>query len=346
MMPDDAQFVIGVDTHRDRHTLAVCDRVGMVLGTVEIDATAAGYRQALLVAEVEAPGVRVWAIEGTGSYGRGLCRRLVERGERVVEIDRPSRDRGGRSFAKDDRLDAIRAARLAISRQHTATPRERECLRALYGARQAAVGVRRDGLNQLRALVVTAPDRLRDRLRSLSADQLIRSCVQLRVAGPDRQLRLALRLTAKRVSAATNEAAKLERELNELVAGLAPQLLSEPGVGSVCAAQVLLSFSHRGRIRSEAAFANLAGVSPIPASSGLRPRHRLNRGGDRQLNSALWTIARARQKHHPATIAYTQRRRAEGKTDREIRRCLKRYLARHLWRILTNPNDTGQAAPT
>jgi transposase len=349
MMPDDVKFVIGVDTHRDQHTVAVCDRVGSVVETVVVEASVVGYRRALRAAKRYAPGARIWAVEGTGSYGRGLYAFLAGRGERVWEIDRPSRRRDARSQAKDDVLDAVRAAHEALSRPHTGTPRAggvRDQLRALHITRQAAIRVRRDGINQLRALVLTAPDEIRVALAGRSATELIARCRRLRAAGRDRHLRIAMRATADRIAAATLEAKLLEREIGELVAQLAPDALREPGVGPISAAQILISYSHRGRLRSEAAFASLAGTNPIPASSGTITRHRLNRGGDRQLNSALWLIVRSRQQRDPATIAYTQRRRAEGKTDREIRRCLMRYLARHIWRLLADATDTGQAAPT
>jgi transposase len=342
MMPDQIAFVIGVDTHRDSHELAICERTGRVLATAPVAATHSGYRQALRLAARHAPGCRVWAVEGTGSYGRGLARFLAEHAEQVVEIDRPSR-RDARSSQKTDTLDAVRAAREAISRAHLAAPRaggDREALRALYTTREGAIAVRRDGLNQLRALVVTAPEPLRCSLRGLSREQLVTRCAKLHATtggGDQRATRLALRLIVRRVIAASREARILEAEIHQLVERLAPTLIAEHGVGPISAAQIVIAWSHPGRIRSEAAFAALAGASPVPASSGQIIRHRLNRGGDRQLNRALWTIARIRLQSHPATIAYTTRRRAEGKTDREIRRCIKRYLARRFYRLLTNP---------
>jgi transposase len=342
MMPDQVAFVIGVDTHRDSHELAICERTGRVLTTASVAATPLGYQQALRLAARHAPGCRMWAVEGTGSYGRGLACFLAEHAEQVVEIDRPSR-RDARSAQKTDTLDAVRAAHEAISRAHLAAPRasgDREALRALYTTREGAIAVRRDGLNQLRALIVTAPEPLRHSLRALSREQLVTRCAKLHATnggGDQRAIRLALRLIARRVIAASREARILETEIHQLVERLAPTLIGEHGVGPISAAQIVIAWSHPGRIRSEAAFAALAGASPVPASSGQVTRHRLNRGGDRQLNRALWTIARIRLQSHPATIAYTARRRAEGKTDREIRRCLKRYLARHFYRLLTNP---------
>jgi transposase len=343
MMPDDVAFVIGVDTHRDTHTLAYCERTGRVLETVTVAATRAGYRHALRLALRHAGSTRVWAIEGSGSYGRGLTRFLAEHSQRIVEIDRPQR-RDARCAKKDDTLDAIRAAHEAISRDHLAAPRaggDRDALQTLYTTREGAIAVRRNGLNQLHALVVTAPDPLRTELRALPREHLITRCAALhrtRGAADQRAARLALRSIARRIRAATREALTLQAEIRNLVERLAPALLAEHGVGPISAAQILIAWSHPGRIHTEAAFAALAGVSPVPASSGHTIRHRLNRGGDRQLNQALWTIARIRLQSHQPTITYTTRRRAEGKTDREIRRCVKRYLARHFYRLLTTTN--------
>jgi transposase len=222
-----------------------------------------------------------------------------------------------------------------------ASPRaagEREALRALMVARAGALAAKKAGLCQLRALLVTCPEPLRSELRSLTRARLLR---RLRAVRPDRhqdaELRgtlIALRALARRVQALTAEERELKRELQALVARLAPALLDEPGVGPASAAQVLISWSHRGRFRNDAAFARLAGAAPIPASSGLVSRHRLDPGGDRQLNRALHTIVVSRRKHDPATIAYVERRRAEGKSVREAIRCLKRYLVRHLFRLL------------
>lgn len=200
------------------------------------------------------------------------------------------------------------------------------------------MAVRRSGLNQLRALVVSAPEELRERLRGHAKNALVKACARLR---PQRRSKpemyataLTLRSLARRVEQATREAAELESELRRLVCELCPQLLALEGVGPISAAQVLVSFSHRGRFRSEAAFARLAGAPPIPASSGQVVRHRLDRGGDRRLNRALHTIVLTRRRGDAATIAYIARRVSEGKSERDAVRCLKRYLARQLFRLL------------
>jgi len=214
----------------------------------------------------------------------------------------------------------------------------REALRLLLLARSSAVDVRRQALVQLRAVIVTAPDRLREELRGLPLQRLIQRCSRMRrtsLRAPDElATTLVLRSLARRAQAATAEAAELETEILAHVRALAPQLLHEPGVGPIVAAQLIIAWSHPGRLRSEAAFARLAGVAPIPASSGQTVRHRLSRGGDRQLNRALHTVILHRRQHDPATKAHIARRISEGKSTRDAVRLLKRYLARHLYRLL------------
>jgi transposase len=344
--------VIGVDTHRDTLTAAAVDPVGGVFGHHQVPTTVPGYQGVLSFAKQQVAGRRCWALEGTGSYGAGLTRFLLERGEWVVEIDRPQRPprRGG---AKTDVLDAARAAREALSREHLAAPRrrgDREALRVLLAARRGAVAARTSAINQLKALVVGAPEPLRAVLRELSVTRQLAACGQLEAETgqlpEERAIRRVLRGTARRVQLLTSEVAELQGELVRLVRRMAPWLLMLPGVGPISAAQVLVSWSHRGRLRSEAAFAALAGVAPIPASSGQVTRHRLNRNGDRQLNRALHTIALVRLRDDPATKAYAARRTAEGKSPREIKRCLKRAIARQLFRLLERQAVPALAGPT
>jgi transposase len=355
MLADRAEYVIGVDTHRDSHTVAVCALTGAVVAETTVSADAAGYRRLLRFVCERAMGRRVWAIEGTGSFGAGLTCFMLEQGEWVVEVDRPARP-ARRDGAKSDRLDAARAAREALTRQHLAQPRrrgDREALRVLLASREGAILARTQAVGQLKALIINAPDELRRHLRQLTTHGQLRRCSRLRArpahSSEHRATIIALRSTARRALALTAEAAKLESELHQLVLTLAPALLAEPGVGTITASQLLSSWSHPGRFRSEAAFASLAGAAPIPASSGQLIRHRLNRGGDRQLNRALHTIALSRLGHHPETKRYASRRSAEGKTPREIRRCLKRHLARRLYRVLeasaTSPNQATQPCP-
>jgi transposase len=317
MFADELDYVVGVDTHRDEHVLAVVVApAGAVVARRAVAANARGYAQALRFADSYASGRRVWAVEGAGHYGAALARFLSGRSETVLEPGRSPRGER-RLQGKDDGLDAIRAARAALGHQ-LASPRtgqRREALRVLLVARRSAVDVRREALVQLRSVIVTAPDRLRDELCKLPVQRLLDRCSRLRrskTATPDE---LAVRLVLRT---------------------LAPQLLDEPGVGPIVAAQLLVAWSHHGRVRSEAAFARLAGVAPVPASSGQTTRQRLSRGGDGQLNRALHTVILHRRQHDPATKDYIARRVAEGKSRRDATRMLKRYLARHLYRLLQN----------
>lgn len=340
MLADELDYVLGVDTHRDEHVLAVVAApAGVVIAGARAATNGRGYRELLRVGVRHAPGKRAWAIEGTGSYGAGLARYLAERGEAVLEVSRTPRTER-RLRGKDDALDAARAARAALASETLALPRageRREALRLLLIARGSAVDVRRQALTQLRAVIVTAPDRLREELRGLTTGKLLERCSCFRRSGSaadELATRLVLRSLARRIQAATVEADELERELLGHIRALAPALLDEPGVGPIVAAQLIVAWSHHGRLRSEACFARLAGVAPVPASSGQTQRHRLSRGGDRQLNRALHTIALHRRQHDPATRDYISKRIAEGKSTRDTTRLLKRYLARHLYRLL------------
>jgi transposase len=343
MVANEVDYVVGVDTHRDEHVLAVVVApAGAVVVRRTVSASGRGYAQALRFAQRYAAGARVWAVEGAGHYGVGLARYLNGRGEAVLEVGRSSRNER-RLRGKDDELDAVRAALAAFASEPLALPRSgerREALRLLLVARRSAVDVRREALVQLRSVIVTAPDRLRQELRALPVQRLLERCRRLRVsaaAATDEQAaRLVLRTLARRIEAASAEADELEQEILAHVQALAPQLLDEPGVGPIVAAQLLVAWSHRGRVRSEAAFARLAGVAPVPASSGQTSRQRLSRGGDRQLNRALHTVVLHRRQHDPKTRDYIARRTAEGKSRREATRLLKRYLARRLYRLLEN----------
>jgi transposase len=343
MLADQLDYVVGVDPHRDRHALAILEvRTGGVVFEASVAASGSGYARALELADEHAPGRRAFAIEGTGSFGAGLTRFLSGEGERVLEVGRLRRER--RSGGKSDALDAIRAARSVLAQSEAAEPRaggEREALRALMAAREGAVNARRAALCQLRDLLITTPEPLRSELRPLSRARLLR---RLAAARPERrrdpELRgtlQALRALARRMQQLTAEERELAGKIETLTRTLAPQLLEQPGVGPLAAAQLVISWSHPGRIRSEAAFARLAGCAPIPASSGLTIRYRLDRSGDRRLNRALHMILVTRRRAHLPTIAYIQRRIQEGKTSREAIRCLKRYLARSLYRLLENP---------
>lgn len=339
MLADRVEYVVAVDTHRDAHALVVVEVVsGQVRHEAVISARSAGYRRALCVACRYAPGERVWALEGTGSYGAGLARYLVGRGERVVEVERPVR-RGREGRMKSDALDARRAAQHVLS-GGGAKPRlcaETQALRVLLTTREGAVKARTEATNQLRSAVVTAPCELRERLQPLGRARLVAACARLRVRADDAEQAafvMAVRGLARRISQLDQEAATLERELEQRIVLINPTLLERHGIGPIIAAQLLVSWSQPGRIRTEAAFARLAGVAPIPASSGQTTRHRLDHGGDRHLNRALHTLALCRARTDPQTQAFITQRITAGKTRREAIRLLKRYLARSLYRHL------------
>ncbi len=344
MLTKSVDAVIGVDTHRDTLAAGAVSTLGAVLADTQVGADARGYTALLDFADVHVPGRRCWAVEGAGSYGAGLAIFLAAKGERVVEVARPKRPaRAG--ARKSDQIDAVRAAREALSTEHLIAPRgrgHREALRVLMSTRASAVTARTRAINHLKALIVSAPETLRAEFRGKTSAAQISYASKLRPRpAQDIEHRMTLRVlrcTAERIVALRAEADDLEREISQLVIAIKPQLLDLPGVGAISAAQVLISWSHHpGRFRSEAAFAAFSGAAPIPASSGLTTRHRLNRSGDRQLNRALHTIALTRSRIDPATRDYLTRRIAEGKTIREAKRCLKRFIARQLFRLLQQP---------
>jgi transposase len=343
MLAELVDVVIGVDTHKHTHTAAV---IVAATGAAVEDLTVAtdpdGYAELVALADRHG-GLRAWSIEGTGGYGAGLARYLVERDEMVIELDRPNRP-ARRNGAKSDPLDAVRAGREALAREHRAQPRsagERAALAVLMAARRSAVDASSVAQRQLHSLVVAAPEILRHRFRGQSTPVMITTAAAVRVSGSwdieTTTYATVLRDLARRIKAMQTEAAKHEKAIIAVIKSWRPDLLDEHGVGPIVAATVLCAWSHAGRFRDEAAFANLAGVAPIPASSGLTTRHRLNRSGDRQLNRALHVVVLCRLRYDPTTRAYAEKRRAQGKTDREIKRCLKRYVARQLFRHLENP---------
>lgn len=337
-----AEIVIGVDTHVDTHTAAIVETTtGGVLAEITVPTTPAGYQELLDLADEHSP-LRAWAIEGTGGHGAGLTH-LLE-GEVVIELDRPQRAKR-RNGAKSDPLDAIRAAREAMARPHHGTPRtgqERQALSVLLTARRSAVTAATDAQRQLFSLTIAAPERLRAKLRDRKLPEMVEIAARFRIqAGWDVETTTTaqvLRDLARRAQALQAEADEHEKQIRAIVRSWRADLLTETGIGPIVAATVLCAWSHPGRVRDEAAFAMLAGVAPLPANSGkVTTRYRLNRYGDRQLNRALHTIVLSRQRYDQATKDYTARRTSEGKTPREIKRCLKRYIARDLYRRLENP---------
>ena len=343
MLADELDHVVGVDTHRDQHVLAV-----VVVPTGAVTPNGRWRRPHTAMRQRCDSPTSSRRDDGCGrsrvpaTTVPGLARHLTALNEIVHESARSTRAER-RLRGKDDPLDATRAARSVIGTGTRATPRSgerQEALRVLMVARRSAVDVRRVALVQLRSVIVTAPETLRQELRLLPVTELVRRCSRFRRSSARTADHfatvLALRSLAQRIQAATHEAALLEREILAHVRALAPELLDEAGVGPIVAAQLIVSWSHKDRVRSEAAFARLAGVAPLPASSGLTTRHRLSRGGDRQLNRALHTVILHRRHHDPQTKQYIDRRVAEGKTHREATRLLKRYLARHLYRVMQN----------
>ena len=335
------EVVIGVDTHVETHTAAVLDaRTGAVLEEATVPTTPRGYQELVDLADAHSP-LRAWAIEGTGGHGAGLARHLARGEELVVELDRPERAKR-RHAAKSDPLDAVRAAREALARPNLGTPRaggDRQALSVLLAARRSAVDASTVAQRQLFSLVIAAPEHLRYKLRGRKLPEMLMIAARLRVqAGWDTEsatTAATLRTLARRAQALTAEAADLEKQILVIVRAWRPDLLERarrrPDRGRHGAVRVVPP----RRIRSEAAFAMLAGVAPIPATSGqVTTRYRLNRHGDRQLNRALHVIVLARQRYHEPTKAYTDRRTTTGKTPRDIRRCLKRYIARDLYRLL------------
>ncbi|HLI56357.1 MAG TPA: IS110 family transposase [Actinomycetota bacterium] len=343
ILADDADVVIGVDTHKHTHSAAVVGaQTGAVIAELTVSADPDGYHDLLDLANAHGHR-RAWSIEGTGGYGAGLARFLLEAGERVIELDRPHRTprRGG---AKSDPIDAVRAAREALGRTKLAEPKiggERAALAALLAARRSAVDSCTDVQRQLHALIVPAPEALRQRFRGYSTVRVVQHAARLRIderwAVEMKTTAQVLRTLARRALALGREAKEHEAAIGAIVRAWRPDLLTQLGVGPIVAATVLCAWSHPRRFRSEAAFAMLAGVAPIPASSGVTNRHRLNRFGDRQLNRALHTVVINRIRLDPATQAYVEVRTKEGKSSREIKRCLKRYVARQLYRQLEHP---------
>jgi transposase len=338
---DVVDVVIGVDTHVHTHSAAAVDvRTGGVLEEITVEATADGYDRLVEFADQHA-ALRAWAIEGTGGHGAGLTRHL-ERGEEVViELDRPVRAKR-RHGAKSDPIDAIRAAREALSRPRLGGPRSggnRQALSVLLAARRSAVDTATVAQRQVFSLVIAAPEPIRARFRGQKLPAMIKTAAALRVHScwdvETTTTVITLRSLARRSRSLTQEAAEHEKAIQVIVRSWRPDLLEQLGVGPIVAATLLCAWSHPGRIHSEAAFAMLAGVAPIPANSGqVTKRYRLNRYGDRQLNRALHTIVLSRIRYDQTTRDYVARRTTEGKTTREIKRCLKRYIARDLYRLL------------
>ena len=341
---DSARLIVGgVDTHRDVNVAAVVDMNGGLLGVESFATTADGHRQ-LSSWMAEFGTIERVGIEGTGAYGAGLARHFARASVRVIEVDRPNQQKR-RRHGKSDRLDAVEAARGALSGRCEGIAKSgdghAEALRALLVAKRSARSTRIRTLVQLRHLMFTAPDELRAKLGGLSAALLVSEAAKLRPRpGGDivmHGVKTTAVILARRVQALDVELALIDAQIAPLVKAAAPALLDVFGVGIDTAAVLLVTAGDNpDRIASEAKWAMLCGIAPVPATSGLMDgRYRLNHAGDRQANNAIWRIVITRLgQHEPRTVAYMERRRAEGKSKRYIVRCLKRYVAREVFQAL------------
>jgi transposase len=339
---NDVEVVLGVYTHKDTHTAAVVTRHGAMLGVRQFTTTAADYA-AMLEWAISHGRLHQAGVEGTHSYGAGLTRHLHAAGIDVLEVNQPDKA-NRRRRGKTDAVDAEAAARAVLTGRATATAKtsdgDVERIRMFTLAKTSAVKARTQAINQLKAVLVGTDPALRDSLRGLSKTTLIRRCANLEPAAPDTPANAAaytLRLLALRITELTREINELVKHLTAAVSASAPELLERRGVGPDTASALLLTAGDNPqRLTDEAAFAALCGVSPVEASSGKTRRHRLNRGGDRHANWALHTIVINRLRWDTRTHDYAARRTAEGKTRREIIRCLKRYVAREIFALITN----------
>ncbi|WP_118186090.1 IS110 family transposase [Paraburkholderia phosphatilytica] len=347
------EVILGVDTHLDTHVGAVISDTGRLLGTLSVTTDTAGYL-ALLTWANSLGQLRRAGVEGTGTYGAGLARVLRDHEIEVLEVNRPDRAMR-RSKGKSDPTDAENAARAVLAGKATAIPKEQsgaaEAMRAVSVsvARRSAVKAKTQAINQLRALLVNAPQEIRERLLKTKAAECVDSCARLRSLGKTPMLQTlttTLRLLAKRWLTLAEELKALDTMLDSLTSQHARRLRDRFGVGPQTAAVlVAVAGDNPERLKSEAALAALCGTSPLQASSGKTVRHRLNRGGDRSANNALWTIAMVRMRSDPRTRAYVDRRTKEGMSNKEIHRCLKRYIVRELYPlILADLADSAHVA--
>ena len=344
------QVIIGVDTHKDQRVAVAIDQRGVRLDEKYVLVATCGYEE-LERWSRDLGEVHAFGIEGTGSYGAGLARFLADRGYTVLEVNRPDRSVRYRK-GKSDPTDAEMAARSVLAGVADATPKsgegEVEMIRMLKSAKNSAIKARTQSVNQMKALVLTAPAELRETLDGLTVSSLVKRCRSFRpgrLDSPTAAAKYALRSLACRHSQLSTEIDDLKAELKRLIQTTAPALVEAFGIGPDTAAALLIAAgSNPDRLHSEAAFASLCGVSPVPASSGKTNRHRLNRGGDRQANAALYRIVVVRLCHDLRTQAYLCRRTAEGMSKIEVIRCLKRYVAREVYSIIRKPKQILQNA--
>jgi transposase len=342
---DQVDAVIGGDTHSQFHALEIANPTAVVIARTQVPNSEAGHARAIAWIAEHAPGPRlIVGLEGTRSYGIGLARALGGAGYQVVEVEQPSR-KARRGKGKSDPIDAHHAVRsvLAMDPEKLPTPRadgDREALRILLTGYQDIIDAATARLNALRALLRTGDDTDRDLAEATDTIGWLTRIASRRGRTADTREQAIRRAEARRLALSCRQAHRdrehYRRQIADLVQSMAPGITAQHGVGPISAAQLILAFSHPGRCRNDAAFAALTGSCPIPASSGKTSgQNRLNRGGDRQANRALHTIALTRMRSCPQTKAYVARRQAEGKATRQIRRCLKRYIARQQYRYLT-----------
>ena len=345
-------LILGVDTHKDFHHAAVINHVGKSITDRKFDATAAGYVE-LITWATGLGRIGRAGVEGTGSYGAGLTRELTRRGITVIDVIAPDKQLR-RLRGKTDQIDAYNAARAVLNELATAVPKTQdgfvEALRVLRTSRRLLVKQRTESMNQLQGLIVSAPTDLRVSVGKLKAKKLALACSKLPVRKADdlvmSETKNVLRSLAKRYLELLHETDRLMKRLGVIVTEHAPELLIVHGVGpDVAATMLIVAGENVDRLSSEAAFAHLIGTAPIQASSGKTNRHRLNRGGHRQGNSAAYRIVMVRMKTHEKTREYVVKALARGKTKREAMRLLKRYVAREVFRILIAIRERHQQVP-
>jgi len=326
----------------DTHVAAVVDGLGRMLGSAGFATSPAGNAALIRWAEQHGTVAGV-GVEGTGSYGAQLTRDLQRAGHFVVEVDRPDRS-ARRARGKDDYLDVEAAARAVLSGRASTTPKTRdgqiEAIRALRVARRSSVSGRTAAINQLKALLLTAPADLREKLRALTSTELVTTAARLRpdehLADPLAATKYAMLEIALRHQFLTDQLKRLDKHLTALVSAAAPTLVARHAIGTDTAGALLVALGDNpDRLRNESSFAHLCGVAPLPASSGKTTgRHRLNRGGDRRANNALWRIVLVRMGTDQRTKDYVARRTTQRLSKPEIMRCLKRYVAREVYAAL------------
>ena len=350
-MRTDTNVVAGIDTHADTRHVAVINEHGKPIADREFLAVGSGYRK--IIDFITSHGtVMAVGVEGTGSYGAEISRSLRTAGINVLEVNRPNRAER-RLRGKSDSLDAYQAAQSVIANRGTSVPKTKdgpvECLRIVRAARSSAVKAHTAAVNQIKGLLVSAPEALRTKYRGLGAAPLIKALGRARpsghIADPEYMCLMTLKSLALRCRSLEAEIEAADDALSQILTTYAPLLCDLPGVGTEVASQMLVTVGDNPeRVGNEAQFAALAGVAPIPASSGKTTRHRLSRGGDRNANRALHQVVLGRMSTCPRTRAYVSKRTAEGKGKREIMRCLKRYVAREIYRQITNPRPAPNNA--